>query len=331
MKPTKANYELIAKNLNKMLSIAPYAIPAATVPTILQNYQGLQKQKHGGRIFSAGGEKHKVYRKQSPTGNGEGVKGHIMVTHPTKDKGKWDTIDLTEKSGAKTVAQGVAATKKWHKENPEYQQGGPTTRYSYVLDDDSGNTVFDDNGNPIIINPTTNYTVPEWLPQVNITATKLPKPGGIPTSNASQSDASLAVDLALDAAQFVPGPLGTAASVVGMGKNLYEGDYVGAALDVANIATLGGAKLFTLAADLAKAAAKSRKAADMAAKAKFLERASNPNLWRTAGLIKDLSKVDVTGYTPTYKNEPKKAPDLITNPEISKRIKNAKALKGIYK
>ena len=41
-----------------------------------------------------------------------------MVNHPTKDKGKWDTIDLTKKAGAKTVAQGVAATKKWHKENP---------------------------------------------------------------------------------------------------------------------------------------------------------------------------------------------------------------------
>lgn len=48
MKPTKANYELVANNLNKMLSIAPYAVPAATVPTILQNYQGLKKQKNGG-------------------------------------------------------------------------------------------------------------------------------------------------------------------------------------------------------------------------------------------------------------------------------------------
>lgn len=289
------------------------------------------KHKYGGRIFSAGGEKHKVYRKQSPTGNGKGVKGHIMVTHPTEDKGKWDTIDLTEKSGAKTVAQGVAATRKWHKENPEYQQGGPTTRYSYVLDDDSGNTVFDDNGNPIIINPTTNYTVPEWLPQVNITATKLPKPGGIPTSNTSQSNGSLAADIALDAAQFVPGPLGTAASVVGMGKNLYEGDYVGAGLDLANIATAGGAKWLTLAADFAKAAGKANKGSRLAKQAKLLEHASNPNLWRATGLTRDLLKVDVTGYTPIYKNEPGKAPDLITNPEISKRIKNAKALKGIYK
>ena len=67
---------------------------------------------------TADGEKHIVYKKTSPTGVGKGKKGHIMVNHPTKDKGEWDTIDLTEKAKAKTVAQGVAATKKWHKENP---------------------------------------------------------------------------------------------------------------------------------------------------------------------------------------------------------------------
>ena len=68
---------------------------------------------------SAGGEKHVVYKKDSATGIGKGKKGHIMVNHPTKNKGKWDTIDLTEKAGAKTVKQGVAATKKYHKEHPE--------------------------------------------------------------------------------------------------------------------------------------------------------------------------------------------------------------------
>lgn len=68
--------------------------------------------------FRSGGENHVVYKKTSPTGLGKGVKGHIMVNHPTTDKGKWDTIDLTEKAGAKTVKEGVEATKKWHKENP---------------------------------------------------------------------------------------------------------------------------------------------------------------------------------------------------------------------
>lgn len=80
---------------------------------------------NGGPItFSSGGEKHKVYIKESPNGLGKGVKGHVMVNHPTMNKGKWDTIDLTEKAGAKTVAQGVAATKKWHRENPSYAMGG---------------------------------------------------------------------------------------------------------------------------------------------------------------------------------------------------------------
>ena len=69
---------------------------------------------------SAGGEKHVVYKKQTTAG--EGKKGNIMVNHPTMNKGKWDTIDLTKKSGAKTVKQGVAATKKWHTENP-YKNG----------------------------------------------------------------------------------------------------------------------------------------------------------------------------------------------------------------
>ena len=68
---------------------------------------------------SAGGEKHVVYKKT--VAKGKGKKGHIMVNHPTKDKGVWDTIDLTKKAGAKTVAQGVAATKKWHRENPDYK------------------------------------------------------------------------------------------------------------------------------------------------------------------------------------------------------------------
>jgi hypothetical protein len=73
---------------------------------------------------TAGGEKHKVYKKTNNIGKGK--PGDIMVNHPTKDKGKWDTINLTKKAGAKTVAQGVAATKKWHKENsyPKNKKGG---------------------------------------------------------------------------------------------------------------------------------------------------------------------------------------------------------------
>lgn len=65
---------------------------------------------------TAGGEKHVVYKKT--TNAGKGKKGDIIVNHPTTDKGAWDTINLTKKAGAKTVQQGVAATKKWHKQHP---------------------------------------------------------------------------------------------------------------------------------------------------------------------------------------------------------------------
>ena len=81
--------------------------------------------KKGGKVtVMAGGEKHVVYKKTSATGIGKGKKGHIMVNHPTKDKGKWDTIDLTKIGRAKTVKQGVASTKKWHKDNPDYKYKG---------------------------------------------------------------------------------------------------------------------------------------------------------------------------------------------------------------
>ena len=84
--------------------------------------------EQGGVVLNAGGEKHRIYVKS--TNRGEGVKGHIMVNHPTMDKGIWDTIDLTEKAGATTIAQGVAATKKWHRENPYKKQDGGE-QYTY--------------------------------------------------------------------------------------------------------------------------------------------------------------------------------------------------------
>ena len=94
-------------------------------------YGGIQQFKNGGKVeFNSGGETHVVYRKESPTGNGKGIEGHIMINHPTKDKGKWDTIDLTDISNykVKTIDQGIASTKKWHAENPEYKMGGMIKR-----------------------------------------------------------------------------------------------------------------------------------------------------------------------------------------------------------
>ena len=70
--------------------------------------------QNGGTFLTVGGEYHRVYKNAD---------GDIIVNHPKENKGKWDTINLTDKSNAKTVAQGVAATKKWHEENP-YADGG---------------------------------------------------------------------------------------------------------------------------------------------------------------------------------------------------------------
>jgi hypothetical protein len=66
--------------------------------------------------IKAGGEKHKIYKKTRKIGKGK--PGDIMVNHPSSNNGKWDTINLTKKSGAKTVKQGEAASRKWHKDNP---------------------------------------------------------------------------------------------------------------------------------------------------------------------------------------------------------------------
>ena len=42
--------------------------------------------------------------------------GDIIVDH-AGNQGKYDKINLTKKAKAKTVKQGVKATKDWHKKN----------------------------------------------------------------------------------------------------------------------------------------------------------------------------------------------------------------------
>ena len=76
--------------------------------------------KNGGKmIVKAGGQTHKVFKKKVDKGIGN--KGDIVVDHTAgPSAGKWDKINLTEKSKAKTVKQGVASVKKWHRENPDY-------------------------------------------------------------------------------------------------------------------------------------------------------------------------------------------------------------------
>jgi len=115
--------------VKKLLKTAPRmrgVTPVPMGPLVKKNGSTL---KTGGKIkLSAGGEKHVIYKKTSPTGVGKGKKGHIMVNHPTTDKGQWDTIDLTEKSGAKTVKEGAASTKKWHKNHPYKAKNGAWQR-----------------------------------------------------------------------------------------------------------------------------------------------------------------------------------------------------------
>lgn len=72
-------------------------------------------------IVKTGGQTHKVFKKKVDKGIGD--KGDIVVDHTGgRPAGKWDKINLTEKSKAKTVKQGVASVKKWHKENPDYKK-----------------------------------------------------------------------------------------------------------------------------------------------------------------------------------------------------------------
>ena len=58
----------------------------------------------------AGGAKHVVKKN---------TKGEVIVDHDASAKaGKHDKINLNKKAGAKTIKEGVKATKDWHKKNP---------------------------------------------------------------------------------------------------------------------------------------------------------------------------------------------------------------------
>lgn len=51
-------------------------------------------------------------------------KGDVIVDHEAKAKaGKYDKINLTKEAGAKTIKDGVKATRKWHNKNPHKKQG----------------------------------------------------------------------------------------------------------------------------------------------------------------------------------------------------------------
>jgi hypothetical protein len=67
---------------------------------------GRPKDNHK-KTIKAAGEKHTIKKNK---------KGDVIVDHAGK-KGKYDKINLTKKAGAKTIKEGVKATKDWHKKN----------------------------------------------------------------------------------------------------------------------------------------------------------------------------------------------------------------------
>lgn len=64
-----------------------------------------KRKKEAPATLKAGGAPHKVYKED----------GKVVVDHLGKKGGKNDKINLTKVAGAKTVKEGVKATKSWHK------------------------------------------------------------------------------------------------------------------------------------------------------------------------------------------------------------------------
>lgn len=69
------------------------------------------------KVRTQDGVGHKVYKKKSDKGIGK--KGDVIVDHTATTKGKYDRMNLTKVAGSKSVKDGVKATRKWHKDNPQ--------------------------------------------------------------------------------------------------------------------------------------------------------------------------------------------------------------------
>jgi hypothetical protein len=69
------------------------------------------------KVRTKDGVGHVVTKKKSDKGIGK--KGDIIVDHTAAKKGKYDKMNLTKVAKAKTVKEGVASTRKWHKDNPQ--------------------------------------------------------------------------------------------------------------------------------------------------------------------------------------------------------------------
>ena len=112
----------VLRNGDTLSPIKGSITPVPNGPLIKKDGTSLKK---GGKIVKAGGQTHKVFKKKVDKGIGN--KGDIVVDHTAgPSAGKWDKINLTKKSKAKTVKEGVASVKKWHRENPMMKNGGST-------------------------------------------------------------------------------------------------------------------------------------------------------------------------------------------------------------
>jgi hypothetical protein len=113
----------VLQNGDTLTAIKGHFSPVPNGPLIKKKGPFKGSSLKNGSTVKAGGQTHKVFKKKVDRGIGN--KGDIVVDHTAgPSAGKWDKINLTEKSKAKTVKQGVASVKKWHREHPMMKNGG---------------------------------------------------------------------------------------------------------------------------------------------------------------------------------------------------------------
>ncbi len=99
----------VLRNGDTLTAIKGHFSPVPNGHLIKKDGNALKK---GGTVVKVGGQTHKVFKNK---------KGDVVVDHTAGiPAGKWDKINLTKKAKAKTVKQGVASVRKWHRENPNY-------------------------------------------------------------------------------------------------------------------------------------------------------------------------------------------------------------------
>ena len=101
----------VLQNGDTLTAIKGHFSPVPNGHLIKKNGNALKK---GGTVVKVGGQTHKVFKNK---------KGDVVVDHTAGiPAGKWDKINLTKKAKAKTVKQGVASVRKWHKDHPNYNK-----------------------------------------------------------------------------------------------------------------------------------------------------------------------------------------------------------------